>query len=97
MSRFDAAGFHLLAIPERFPGQHTGKFFEKIFTYQFTFLDSFRQGKYKYDSYLFMLNYSRGIVHGVQMEEASEVMEEAPKKLTVWQKFLNLFGLYREN
>lgn len=34
---------------------------------------------------------------GVQTEEVSEVMEEAPKKLTVWQKFLNLFGLYRKN
>ena len=34
---------------------------------------------------------------GVQTEEVSEAMEEAPKKLTVWQKFLNLFGLYREN
>ncbi len=34
---------------------------------------------------------------GVQTEEDSEVMREAPKKLMVWQKFLNLFGLYREN
>lgn len=34
---------------------------------------------------------------GVQTEEVSEVTEEMPKKLTVWQKFLNLFGLYREN
>lgn len=34
---------------------------------------------------------------GVQTEEVSEVMEEAPKKLSAWQKFLNLFGLYREN
>ena len=34
---------------------------------------------------------------GVQTEEVSEVMEEATKKLTVWQKFLNLFGLYRED
>ena len=35
-------------------------------------------------------------VNGVQTEEVSEVMEEAPKKLTVWQKFLDLFGLYHE-
>lgn len=34
---------------------------------------------------------------GVQTEEVSEVTEEMPKKLTVWKKFLNLFGLYREN
>ena len=30
---------------------------------------------------------------GVQTEEADEVLEEASKSLTVWQKFLNLFGL----
>ncbi len=35
--------------------------------------------------------------NGVQMEEASEIMKEAPKKLTVWQKALNLFGLYCED
>lgn len=34
---------------------------------------------------------------GIQMEEASKVMEKTPNKLTVWQKFLNLFGLYRED
>ncbi len=34
--------------------------------------------------------------NGIQKEEASEGMPEAQKKLTAWQKFLNLFGLYRE-
>lgn len=34
---------------------------------------------------------------GIQVEEAGKINTETPKKLTVWQKFLNLFGLYHED